>query len=148
MTIEQLAASFKDAFKSKNAEAEALAKELATVKGELAEAHKALENIKASKADGLDALAAEVNALKTKLAEAETLKAQAVAQIETAGKTAAKIAAAVGAEPVEISPAVAVESPKTAQELWDKYCAMPNGAEKVEFYNQNRKAFLGLLGIK
>ena len=147
MTIEQLANSFKEAFKGKASEVETLTKELSVVKGELAEARKALD-IAASAKDSAAALALEVETLKTKLADAETLKAQAMAQIETAGKTAAKIAASVGAEPLEISPAAKEETPATSKELWEKYCAMPNGAEKVAFYEKHRRAFIALLGIK
>lgn len=155
MTLEQSLKALKSAFTSKASEAESFAKELSAAKAKNDTLAAELEGLKevAANAAGFvaerDAAIAKVAELTKALAEANAVKAQAVSQIESVGKVAAKIAASVGVAPAEISPADAVaESSKSDEEIWTEYCGIKDSAQKVAFYNKNRARILAHVGIK
>jgi predicted nucleic acid-binding Zn-ribbon protein len=154
MTLEETLKSLKTAFSGKSAEAEAMSKEIAALKSqvETLNAEKALviEQFNAAEAKAAEsALAiAKVEELNKALATAEAQKVAAVSQIESVGKVAAKMVAAVGAAPVEINPAETAASPKTNAEVWEEFMTMKDAAKKQAFYNANRGAIIAHLGIK
>ena len=94
-----------------------------------------------------DSAIAKVEELTKALAASESLKAEAVKQIESVGKVAAKVVASVGVQPVEISAADNV-SAKSNEEIWTEYCGIADPAAKLAFYNKNRAAIVAHLGIK
>jgi chromosome segregation ATPase len=153
MTLEQSLQALKSAFTSKSSEAEKLAAEISELKAKnetmAAEFSAVSEKLAASAALAVerDALASKVDDLTKALAAAQEVKAQAVAQIETVGKESAKIAAAVGVSPVEIS-AADQSAQKSPEEIWTEYCAMTDPAAKLAFYNKNRAAIISHLGVK
>jgi len=115
-----------------------------------------VEKLAASNGVELEALKVEASAKDARLAEltaalegADKLVAelsQKVAALEssaiTASAEAAKIAASVGVEPVEQSPADAPVA-KTDDDIRAEFLAMPFGKERTAFFNKNRKAILG-----
>lgn len=92
---------------------------------------------------------ARINELSAALEAADKLVSdlsQKVAALEgsaiTASAEAAKIAASVGVEPVEQTPA---DKPtvKTADDIRAEFLAMPFGKERTAFFNKHRKDILG-----
>jgi len=155
MTLEETLKSLTAKFSGKSAEAEAMSKEIAglnakveTLIAEKANLADELLAAKSAAAASLDAVA-KVDELTKALAASEAQKAQAVAQIESVGKVAAKMVAAVGAAPVEINPAeAAATAPKTNAEVWEEFMGIKDAAKKQAFYNANRPAIIAHLGIK
>lgn len=153
MTLEQSFQALKSAFTSKSSEAEKMAAEISELKAKndtiAAEYATVVEKLEAAGAVAAerDAAIAKVDELTKALAAAAETKAQAVAQIETVGKESAKIAAAVGVSPVEISAADAAAQ-KSPQEIWTEYCSMTDPAAKLAFYAKNRAAIVAHLGVK
>ena len=154
MTLEQTLKTLKAAFSSKSAEAEAFASQLSEMKAkndtlaaEYATVAEQLIAANAAVAERNEAIA-KVETLTKALAEADAHKAQAVAQIESAGKVGAKIAAAVGVAPIEIAVNEITASAKSPSEVWEEYVSITDPAAKVAFYNKNRAACLAHLGIK
>ena len=155
MTLEASLKALKAAFTSKSTEAEAFAKELSAAKAKNETLAAELDTLKeaASSAPALvaerDAAVAKVAELTKALAEANAVKAEAVSQIESVGKVAAKMAASVGVSPAEISPAdVVAEASKSDSEIWSEYCSIKDSSAKVAFYNKNRARILAHMGIK
>jgi chromosome segregation ATPase len=151
MTLEETLNSLKEAFTGKSAEAETHAAALAAKQTELTEALAIVESLKGNET----ALNAKVASLEADLAKAKELaaaavaaKAEAEAKIESAGKKAASIAASVGVEPVEVSPAV-VESAKSAEDMTAEWVALKQTDPKAarEFYDKNRAAILKAAGL-
>jgi len=155
MTLEETLKSLTAKFSGKSAEAEAMSKEIAglnakveTLIAEKANLADELLAAKSAAAASVDAVA-KVDELTKALAASEAQKAQAVAQIESVGKVAAKMVAAVGAAPVEINPAeAAATTPKTNAEVWEEFMGIKDAAKKQAFYNANRPAIIAHLGIK
>jgi len=153
MTLEESLKALKSAFSSKSTEAEAFGKELSEAKAKnevlSAEMVALSEKLEATSAlaSERDEAIAKVAQLTKALAEAETIKKQAVEQIDSVGKKSASIAASVGVAPVEISSADSVAS-KSPEETWEEYLKIQNPAEKVAFYNKNRTSIVAHLGIK
>lgn len=153
MTLEQSLQALKSAFTSKSSEAEKLAAEMSELKAKndtlAAEYSAVAEKLAASAAlaGDRDSLASKVEELTKALAATQEMKAQAVAQIESVGKESAKIAAAVGVAPVEIS-AADQSVQKSPDEIWTEYCSMSDPAKKQAFYNANRSAIISHLGVK
>jgi chromosome segregation ATPase len=153
MTLEETLKALKSAFTSKSGEAEAVAKENAELKAKVAE----LSSQKASASKDLklvarvtserDSALAKVVELTKALAASESVKKEAVSQIESVGKKSAAIAASVGVVPVEISAADSATA-KSPEEVWSDYLAITNPAEKLAFYNKNRPSIVAHLGIK
>jgi chromosome segregation ATPase len=152
-SIEERLNSLKEAFVGKSAEAEAKALEVNALNAKVEELTAAV----AAK----DTLAAEVVAkvasleasLKDAVAKAEALmkeKAAMEASFETAGKKAAKIAASVGVEPLEVSPGSVVAEAKTDDEVAQEWAAMKQKDAKAasEFYTKNRSAILRASGLR
>ena len=155
MTLEESLKALKAAFTGKSAEAEAMAKEIGEMKAKndtlAAEYAAVVEKLEASAAavSERDAAIAKVEELTKALAASEALKAEASKQIESVGKVAAKMVAAVGAAPVEINPAeAAATAPKTNAEVWEEFMGIKDAAKKQAFYNANRPAIIAHLGIK
>ena len=154
MTLEETFKALKSAFAVKSTEADAYAKEISALKASVetltAEKAEIAEKLSAQSAIAAerDELAGKVEQLSKALAEADKLKTEAVSQIESAGKMAAKIAASVGVVPVEINPAEKSASAKSSAEIWEEYIAIEDNAKKQAFYNANRKAILEHLNIK
>jgi len=153
MTLEQSLQALKSAFTSKSSEAEKLAAEMSDLKAKndtlAAEYSAVAEKLAASAAlaGDRDSLASKVEELTKALAATQEMKAQAVAQIESVGKESAKIAAAVGVAPVEIS-AADQSVQKSPDEIWTEYCSMSDPSKKQAFYNANRSAIISHLGVK
>jgi chromosome segregation ATPase len=153
MTLEQSLKALKAAFGAKSSEAESKAQALSASKAKVEAQAAELSDMseKLAAVSGIvaerDTLAAKVEELTKALAASNELKAQAVGQIESAGKVAAKIASAVGVAPAEISPADNVVA-KSSAEVWSEYCSISNPSEKVAFYNKHRAAIVAHLGIK
>lgn len=105
------------------AELEALKVEAAAKDGRIAELTAAVE--------AADKLVAELSA---KIAEQNAAKV-------TASAEAAKIAASVGVNPVEVSPADVAVSAKEVDHL-AVFLAMPQGAERTKYFNDNRAALI------
>lgn len=153
MTLEESLKALKSAFTSKSGEAEAMAKEVVSLKeqnkelsSKYASAQKLLEASAAVVAER-DSAIAKVEEMAKALAAAESLKKEAVAQIESVGKKSASIAASVGVSPVEISASDSATA-KSPEEVWNEYLGISNPAEKVAFYNKNRASIVAHLGIK
>lgn len=160
MNLEQTLVALKEAFTGKSAEAEASATELASAKEALAAATAEnatfaalVESVKADKV----ALEAKVASLEAELAKATdlakvALEAQkaAEAKVESAGKKAAAIAASVGVDAVEVTPAETSASAKTNQEIADQWVALKKDDPKAasEFYTKNRSAILAAAGLR
>jgi len=153
MTLEQSLKALKSAFSGKAVEVESMSKDLAEVKAAnvalTAEVSDATNNLKALAAvsSERDTLAAKVDELTKALAESNALKAQAVDAIETVGKKAASIVAAVGAAPVDL-PLEA--STKSAGDVWSEYLELKQKepAKAQAFYDKNRPSILKHLGLK
>lgn len=155
MTLEETLASLKEAFTGKSAEAETHAAALAAKETELATALATIESLKGNET----ALAAKVTALEAELSGAKAsaeaaiaAKLAAEAKIETAGKKAAEIAASVGVDPVEVTPAVsAAKTPQEITEEWVKMraAAKTRSEQKAanDFYEQNRSTILKSAGL-
>lgn len=105
------------------AELEALKVEAAAKDGRINELSAALE--------ASDKIVAELSA---KVAEQDAAKVSASAE-------AAKIAASVGVNPVEVSPADVAVSAKEVDHL-AVFLAMPQGAERTKYFNENRAALI------
>ena len=105
------------------AELEALKVEAAAKDGRINELTAALE--------ASDKIVAELSA---KVAEQDAAKVSASAE-------AAKIAASVGVNPVEVSPADVAVSAKEVDHL-AVFLAMPQGAERTKYFNENRAALI------
>lgn len=154
MTLEESLKALKTAFSGKSAEAEAMSKELSEAKAKnetlSAEFEALKEKLEATSAivAERDSAIAKIEELTKALASAETIKAEACAQIETVAKKSASIVASAGVVPVEISSADNVASAKSNEEIWAEYCGIKNPTEKVAFYNKNRSAIISHLGIK
>lgn len=120
---DDLRASVEKLVAANGVELEALKVEAAAKDGRLAELTGALE--------ASDKLVAELTA------KVAALEGSAI----TASAEAAKIAASVGVEPVEQSPA---DKPvaKTADDLKAEFLAMPFGKERTAFFNKHRAAIL------
>ena len=154
MTLEQSLKALKAAFTSKSGEAEALASKISelqakndTLAAEYASAVEKLEAAAGAIAER-DAAVAKVEELTKALAASEAVKKEAVGQIESAGKVAAKMAASVGVTPAEISPVDTVAASKSNEEIWTEYCGIKDPAKKLAFYNANRAAIVAYMGIK
>lgn len=153
MTLEESLKALKSAFTSKTSEAEKMSAEISQLKADKetlnAEFLAVTEKLEASAAFAKerDDAIAKVEELTKALASSETIKKEAVEQIETVGKKSASIAASVGVSPVEISSADAVAF-KTPAETWQDYLSIQNPAEKQAFYNKNRASIVAHLGIK
>lgn len=152
MTLEETLNSLKEAFTGKSAEAESHAAALAAKETELATAAAKVQSLM----DNELALSAKVAALESELAKAKEIavasiaaKAEAEAKIESAGKKAAAIAASVGVEPVEVSPA-SVESVKSAEDITAEWVALKQTDPKAasDFYTKNRSALLAAAGLR
>jgi len=152
-SIEERLNSLKEAFTGKSAEAEAKALEISTLNAKVEEltsevAAKELFAVEiAGKVASLEA------SLKEAVAKAEALmkeKAAIEATFETAGKRAAKIAASVGVEPVEVSPGSVVAEAKTDDEVAQEWAAIKQKDPKAasEFYTKNRSAILRASGLR
>jgi predicted RNase H-like nuclease (RuvC/YqgF family) len=152
MTIEERLNSLKEAFTGKAAEAEASSAELAKAKealeakdGEL----KAALDLAAATNSAMEKMAAKIAELEGALAEASKNYKALEASFETAGKKAAKIAASVGVEPVEVSPAESV-AVKTDEEIAQEWALLkksdPKAAQK--FYDLNKSALLRAAGLR
>jgi len=153
MTLEQSLKALKSAFSGKAVEVESMSKELAAVKADnvalsaaVSDATNELKAVAAVVAER-DALVSKVEELTKALAESNKLKAEAVSAIETVGKKAANIVAAVGAAPVDL-PLEA--STKTAGDVWTEYLEIKQKepAKAQSFYDKNRPAILKHLGLK
>ena len=105
------------------AELEALKVEAAAKDGRINELTAALE--------ASDKIVAELSA---KVAEQDAAKVSASAE-------AAKIAASVGVNPVEVSPADVAVSAKEVDHL-AVFLSMPQGAERTKYFNENRAALI------
>lgn len=154
MTLEESLKALKTAFSGKSAEAETMAKDLSEAKAKNETLSAEFEALK-EKLEATSAIVAErdsaickIEELTKALASAESVKAEAVAQIETVSKKSASIVAAAGVVPVEISSADNVGPAKSNEEIWTEYCGIKNPTEKVSFYNKNRSAIISHLGIK
>jgi len=152
-SIEERLNSLKEAFTGKSAEAESKALEISTLNAKVEEltsevAAKELFAVEiAGKVASLEA------SLKDAVAKAEALmkeKAAIEATFETAGKRAAKIAASVGVEPVEVSPGSVVAEAKTDDEVAQEWAAIKQKDPKAasEFYTKNRSAILRASGLR
>ena len=153
MTLEESLKALKSAFSGKTAEAEAMSKELASLKqanetlnAEFKAVSEKLEATSAIVAERDSALA-KIEELTKALATSEQVKAEASAQIESVAKKSASIAASVGVAPVEIT-AGEMSAPKSNEEIWAEYCGMKDQTAKQAFYNKNRSAIIAHLGIK
>jgi chromosome segregation ATPase len=150
MTLEQSFKALKAAFSSKAEESEIAVKQLAEANSKMANAVAETETIKAALAATSverDGLIAKIAELESKIEATEQIKKQMETQIVSSGKAAASIAAAVGVQPVEVSPADA-EASKSNEEIWNEYLAISDPAKKVAFYSKHRAAIVAHLGIR
>lgn len=152
MTLEETLKSFKSAFTGQSKELDSAKATIASLQNENAalNAEFAKQGLELKK---LSAISAERDAALLKLDEmtkaleaAERQKLAAVEQIEDVGEKAAKIAASVGVNPVEI--AANAEESKSASEVWDEYVKIGDPAQKLAFYNKNRARIMEHLGIR
>lgn len=159
MNLEDTLTALKEAFTGKSAEAETHAKALADAQAlitskdaELATVNGLVESVKADKV-ALEAKVASLEADNAKMKEAMELaiaaSVDAKAKVESAGKKAAAIAASVGVDAVEISPAVA-EASKTNEEVAAEWAALRQKDPKAasEFYTKNRTAIIAAAGLR
>ena len=152
-SIEERLNSLKEAFTGKSAEAEAKALEVNTLNAKVEELTAAVEAKEIFAAEIAGKVASLEASLKDAVAKAEALmkeKAAIEATFETAGKRAAKIAASVGVEPVEVSPGSVVAEAKTDDEVAQEWAAIKQKDPKAasEFYTKNRSAILRASGLR
>lgn len=153
MSLEDTLSKLKEAFTGKSAEAEAAVKELADAKAQvLAEQAKASEAVafaEATKAT-LEKNAAKIAELEAALAEMGKQKAALEASFETAAKQAAKIAASVGVDPVEVSPAASAQVAKSGEEIALEWAKLKQTDPKAAqaFYDRNKSALLAAAGLR
>lgn len=153
MSLEDTLSKLKEAFTGKSAEAEAAVKELAQAKelalAEQAKAAEAVAFAEATKAT-LEKNAAKIAELEAALAEMSKQKVALEASFETAAKQAAKIAASVGVDPVEVSPAVSAQAAKTGEEIAIEWAALKQSDPKAAqaFYDRNKSALLAAAGLR
>lgn len=105
-SIEERLNSLKEAFVGKSAEAEAKAVEVNALNAKVEELTAAVASKEAAVVEVAAKVASLEASLKDAVAKAEALmkeKAAIEASFETAGKKAAKIAASVGVEPLEVA---------------------------------------------
>lgn len=153
MSLEDTLTKLKEAFTGKTAEAEAHASQvaklndvLASKEAELSEVITKLANFEAMIASNEAKLAEAVAAAEKAIKE----KAAVEASYETASKKAAKIAASVGVEPVEVSPALVAEAGKTDEEVAQEWAVLRQKDPKAasEFYTKNRASILRASGLR
>ena len=152
-SIEERLNSLKEAFVGKSAEAEAKALEVSTLNAKVEELTAAVAAKDTLAAEVVAKVASLESSLKNAVEKAEALmkeKAAIEASFETAGKKAAKIAASVGVEPLEVSPAVSAVEAKTDDEIAQEWAAMKQKEPKAasEFYTKNRSAILRASGLR
>jgi hypothetical protein len=153
MSLEDTLSKLKEAFTGKSAEAEAAVKELAQAKelalAEQAKAAEAVAFAEATKAT-LEKNAAKIAELEAALAEMSKQKVALEASFETAAKQAAKIAASVGVDPVEVSPAVTAQAAKTGEEIALEWATLKQTDPKAAqaFYDRNKSALLAAAGLR
>lgn len=153
MTLEERLNSLKEAFTGKTAEVEAKASEVASLSAKVEELTAAMS----AKDAALAEFTAKVEDLSAKLAAADELRAKAEAQAkdivasqETAGKKAAAIAASVGVQPLEVTPAEASAVAKSDEEITQEWVALKQTDPKAasDFYSKNRVAILRSAGLR
>ena len=152
-SIEERLNSLKEAFVGKSAEAEAKAVEVNALNAKVEELTAAVAAKETFAAEIVAKVAVLEASLKDAVEKAEALmkeKAAIEASFETAGKKAAKIAASVGVEPLEVSPAIAATEAKTDDEIAQEWAAMKQKDAKAasEFYTKNRSAILRASGLR
>lgn len=159
MNLEDTLTALKEAFTGKSAEAETHAKALAEAQAlvsakdaELSTATALVESVKADKV-ALEAKVASLEAENAKMKEAMELaiaaSVEAKAKVESAGKKAAQIAASVGVDAVEISPAVA-EAAKSNEDIAAEWAVLRQKDPKAasEFYTKHRTAIIAAAGLR
>lgn len=153
MTLEERLNSLKEAFTGKTAEVEAKASEVASLSAKVEELTAAMS----AKDAALVEFTAKVEELSAKLAAADELRAKAEAQAkeiaasqETAGKKAAAIAASVGVNPLEVTPAEVAATSKSDEDISAEWVALKQKDAKAasEFYSKNRPAILRAAGLR
>lgn len=153
MTLEERLNSLKEAFTGKTAEVEAKASEVASLSAKVEELTAAMSAKDASLAE----FAAKVEDLTAKLAAADEIRAKAEAQAkeisasqETAGKKAAAIAASVGVNPLEVTPAEVAATSKSDEDISAEWVALKQTNPKAasDFYSKNRPAILRAAGLR
>lgn len=153
MSLEDTLSKLKEAFTGKSAEAETAVNELAQAKelalAEQAKAAEAVAFAEATKAT-LEKNAAKIAELEAALAEMSKQKVALEASFETAAKQAAKIAASVGVDPVEVSPAISAQAAKTGEEIAIEWAALKQSDPKAAqaFYDRNKSALLAAAGLR
>ena len=145
MTLEERFNSLKEALTGKSAEVESKVAEVTALNTKLAE----LNDLVTAKEVSITELTAKVSEASEKLALADKLISEMKLAQESAGKKAAKIAASVGVEPVEINPAVASNQAKTDEELATEWASLKQKDTKAasEFYTKHRTAILRHAGL-
>jgi chromosome segregation ATPase len=153
MTLEERLNSLKEAFTGKTAEVEAKASEVASLSAKVDELTAAMSAKDASLAE----FVAKVDDLSAKLAAADELRSKAEAQAkeitasqETAGKKAAAIAASVGVNPLEVTPAEVAATSKSDEDISAEWVALKqkDGKAASDFYSKNRPAILRAAGLR
>lgn len=153
MTLEERLNSLKEAFTGKTAEVEAKASEVASLSAKVEDLTAAMSAKDASLAE----FAAKVEDLTAKLAAADEIRAKAEAQAkeisasqETAGKKAASIAASVGVNPLEVTPAEVAATSKSDEDISAEWVALKQTNPKAasDFYSKNRPAILRAAGLR
>lgn len=152
-SIEERLNSLKEAFVGKSAEAEAKAVEVNALNAKVEELTAAVASKEAAVVEVAAKVASLEASLKDAVAKAEALmkeKAAIEASFETAGKKAAKIAASVGVEPLEVSPGAVASEAKTDDEVAQEWAALKQKDAKAasEFYTKNRSAILRASGLR
>jgi|GEM_PF-3959299 len=153
MTLEERLNSLKEAFTGKTAEVEAKASEVASLSAKVEEFTASMS----AKDAAIVEFTAKVQDLTAKLAAADELRAKAEAQAaaisasqETAGKKAAVIAASVGVQPLEVTPAEVAATSKSDEDITAEWVALKQKDAKAasEFYGKNRAAILRSAGLR
>jgi len=156
MTLEQTLNALKNTLGGKSDEAKALAEKVTALEATILANAEALAGAEAIKAVAAE-LTTKVATLEAELSKAielntllKTAKTEAEGKIESAGKKAAAIAASVGVEPVEVSPAVFTEKSKTPQDIADEWVALKQTDPKAarEFYDRNLPALKAAAGLR
>lgn len=153
MTLAERLNALQEAFTGKSAEAEAKTTENAGLAAKVAE----LNEVLASKEALVSDMQAKMDELSKRFAEAEEVRNKAVANANeltlaqaTAGHQAAEIAASVGVQPLEITPAVEAAAAKSDDDIVQEWTAMKQKDAKAAsaFYTANRGAILRAAGLK
>lgn len=153
MTLVERLTALQEAFTGKSAEAEAKTLEATNLSAKVSELTEAL----AAKVAMVCDMQAKMDELTLKFSEAEDIRNKAVAKSNeltlaqvTAGQKGAEIAASVGVQPLEITPAIENAPEKTDEDIANEWAAMKQKDAKAAsaFYTANRTAILRAAGLK